>query len=316
MKDFRVLITEKCNAKCPTCFNRNIRAGYEMDIEDFKNLCKYLANEGEIKKLKIMGGEPTVHPDFVKIIECAQKNFHSVHIFTNAINDELLKITPRAQDSIIYNVSCLDEDFDISKLLIDKPGGRLFETQLSSDCNLDKTKRVLFKMKKYLPNEKIAIALTLNCVENIFKNKYKIISIWNEISNFIHQELNIDYNIDHNIPYCFFVGSNMDIKLRRSICKIECAGLINSRLQLQYCNQSQDVLCDLKEKGSFIPFQIVENRLQEYYFKKMSKNLSKICRNCIFFSRKCNGGCFMHKDFIDIESIKSFSDLPFMNTEL
>ena len=310
MEDFRVLITEKCNANCPNCFNKNIRCGREMSFEDFKSVCDYLSNEGRIKRLKIMGGEPTVHPFFCECVEYAQKRFDSVHIFTNAINDQIEKINLREHDSVIYNVSCLPINISPSKYLFNQKGGRMFETQISSDANVDHIKEVLCNAKKLIPPERMNIALTLNCVENIFAEKDKIILKWNEVSSFVVNELNVDYKIDHNIPYCFFVGSKMDIHLKHSLCSTRCSGLITSDLKLQYCNQSQEILDDILVDNRFIPFEIVENRLDEFFHKKMTHNLQKVCRNCIFYGKKCNGGCFMHKSIISKESVLENTDLP------
>jgi len=195
---------------------------------------------------------------------------------------------------------------------MDCAGGRMFETQISSDCNVNHIKDVLSRARQVLDSRKMGIALTLNCIEDIFTNKKIIIEKWNEIAEFIHQDLHMEHNIDHNIPFCFFMGSSMKIKTNRSLCSIKCAGLITAKMQLQYCNQSQDILDEIKYGERFIPFEILENRLKEYYYKKMAGNSEKMCRDCVLFERKCNGGCFMHKDFIKREAIIEHSDLPFM----
>ena len=311
MEDFRVLITENCNANCPTCFNKDIRCGREMSLEDFKRVCVYLKEEGKVTKLKIMGGEPTVHPHFEECVSFAQTQFDSVHIFTNAINDKIERVHLREIDSIIYNVHCLPQNVKKSRFLPDEKGYRLFETQLSSDANINRIKKVLARVREMIPDDRMYIAFTLNCVENIFEKRDKIISIWNEMVDFVSNELGMHYNIDHNIPYCFFVGSNMNIKTNNSRCHIGCSGLITPSLQLQYCNQSPEILTELLYNDQIIPFSILENRLNEYFHKKMLKNLNKICRNCVLFNSKCNGGCFMHKDIISLESIVKNSNFPF-----
>lgn len=311
MKDFRVLITEKCNADCPSCFNKSIRYGNEMTLSDFIRVCEYLKKDGNITTLKIMGGEPTVHPDFTKIINNAQNYFESIHIFTNAINQEIETIVLRKKDSIIYNVSCLPISPIPSRFLLEQIGGRMFETQISSTCNTDLIKKKLYNLRKIIQDDRMAIALTLNCIEDIFKSRQLIIQKWNEIARFIKNELGMLNNVDHNIPYCFFIGSDMDIHISNSMCNLKCAGLITPSLKLQYCNQSPEILSNIMIGDSFIPFEIIENRLSEYYHAKMSHNLKKICRNCVLFERKCNGGCFMHKSIISLQSIIDNSNMPF-----
>lgn len=311
MKDFRVLITEKCNADCPSCFNKIIRQGHEMALSDFIKICEYLKEEGRITTLKIMGGEPTVHPNFADIVRNAQSYFESVHIFTNAINNAIETIELRKKDSVIYNVSCLPISPVPSRFILDQIGGRMFETQISSECNVEIIKKKLYNLRQIIPDDRMAIALTLNCIEDIFKNRHLIIQKWNDIAQFIKNDLGIIHNVDHNIPYCFFIGSNMDIHVSKSLCNLKCAGLITPSLKLQYCNQSPEILSDIINNNAFIPFEIIENRLSEYYHAKMHHNLKKICRNCILFEKKCNGGCFMHKDIISLQSIIDNSDMPF-----
>ena len=167
MKDFRVLITEKCNADCPSCFNKSIRQGHEMALSDFIKICEYLKEEGRITTLKIMGGEPTVHPNFADIVRNAQSYFESVHIFTNAINNAIETIELRKKDSVIYNVSCLPISPVPSRFILDQIGGRMFETQISSECNVEIIKKKLYNLRQIIPDDRMAIALTLNCIEAV-----------------------------------------------------------------------------------------------------------------------------------------------------
>lgn len=309
MRDFRVLITHNCNANCTTCFNKSIRHGAEMSLEDFYRIADYLSEAG-IEKIKIMGGEPTVHPQFSEIMRYAQERFQSVHLFTNALNDGIFSFCPRKRDSIIYNLNCMKQPIETKKLLLDRRGGRMFETQLSSGFSGERIKELLREISDIVPSDQMGIALTLDCTENIFVNKEKIISLWNEIDNFVHSELGIQYHIDHNIPFCFFCGSGMNIRTNKSLCSVNCSGLITPDLKLQYCNQSSEVLCDLVVDARLIPFEIVLNRLNGFYYKKMSKNLDKLCSDCLFFNNKCNGGCFLHKEHISRDDIVLHTSLP------
>lgn len=80
IETFRVYVTEKCNANCPSCFNAKSRTSKEMSLEEFEKLCEYLSSNG-IKHLKIMGGEPTVHKDFEELVKISQKYFREITIF-------------------------------------------------------------------------------------------------------------------------------------------------------------------------------------------------------------------------------------------
>ena len=313
MKDFRILITNKCNANCKTCFNKDLRNEDEIEYETFVKVCNYLKNEGGISKLKIMGGEPTIHPNFLEIYSYAQQCFESVHLFTNGLCKAIEFINPRENDSIIYNVDCLPLIPKSSRFIIEKPGNRLFETQIYSTCSIESIKKKLYCIKRIIPQDRLGIALTLNCVENIFIHKKEIIEKWNEVSLYIQKDLGIETHVDHGIPFCFFVGSDLDIKNAKSLCSVKCSGLLTPSLNLQYCNQSSEVLTKINVEGSFLPFEVIENRLNEFFKRKISNNLSKICNECTYFEKKCNGGCFIHKEIISLESIKHNSNIPFIN---
>ena len=60
-----------------------------MDTAKAEMLFNYFASNG-IKNLKIMGGEPTVHPDFLTLYNLSQQKFDSVALL-HQISLESLK---------------------------------------------------------------------------------------------------------------------------------------------------------------------------------------------------------------------------------
>lgn len=308
-KGFRVLITDKCNMKCPSCFNRGLRTNKEMSLYDFEELCDYLKSEGQVSRLKIMGGEPTTHPDFLKIVSIAQQNFDSVHVFTNGVNDEITKVEMREHDTIIYNLSCMGEKYPSSKLMPEKNFIHAYETRIDAQSSVERIKRVLAHIHSIV-GDKIVVNLTLNCVEEIFDHKEKIISNWNAVVSYLEDEMGMGYRVDHAIPYCFFVGSNMRLKISGSLCSLNCTGLISPDLQLRHCNQTSENLLHIRKNGKFVPWKILEQYIYCEHAKMAHTSLSKVCRDCMFYGEKCDGGCFVFKSSITRESILSATDLP------
>lgn len=316
MNSIRLLITENCNANCPNCFNKDYRTKRDMDYSQCISLLSYLSKSG-LKKVKLMGGEPTVHPFFSDILKFAQSKFDSVIIFTNAINDEILKINLREKDLIVYNSQFIDDSFPLEKLLPNQAGTRVFETQISSDLNVDtlisRFDNFLSRLEKEYPHDYliklIGFNLTLNCMENIFAKKSSIIKKWNKVYDFIKKK-NYDVDIDHSIPWCFFVNTNMKVKQGIWKCTSQCSGLIDSEMNLRYCNQHPKVLMPLIENGKFTPVAKIENYLYMENLNKIHTNLVKLCKDCPFFNRKCNGGCFMHKNFISSNDVILNTNLP------
>jgi len=85
-----ILLTNRCNLKCPYCFAVNEINRQEL-IEDnelsFKNLkiiLDFLEQSGD-KRVRLMGGEPTLHSQFKAIVNYSLDRGFNVHVFTNGL---------------------------------------------------------------------------------------------------------------------------------------------------------------------------------------------------------------------------------------
>ena len=82
-------ITTICNKKCPYCFAEDSRFQYPsentfMSDEIFDRALDYL-ERSEMDQVRLLGGEPTLHPNFTKMVDKAlQRNFHLL-IFSNGL---------------------------------------------------------------------------------------------------------------------------------------------------------------------------------------------------------------------------------------
>jgi 7,8-dihydro-6-hydroxymethylpterin dimethyltransferase len=82
-----VEITSNCNLKCPMCFAESGPGGKHIDFETFARMVdRYVYLEGSADVLQISGGEPTIHPDLVRMVRYAyEKPIAAVMINTNGI---------------------------------------------------------------------------------------------------------------------------------------------------------------------------------------------------------------------------------------
>ncbi len=83
-------LTNRCNMNCPICFaNANTRGYvYEPSYEDIVDMLKTLRDEKPIPTTAVQfsGGEPTVHPDFFKVLKKASElGFSQIQVATNGI---------------------------------------------------------------------------------------------------------------------------------------------------------------------------------------------------------------------------------------
>lgn len=67
-------ITDRCNLTCPTCYTSSSPShGRHRTLEEIEFMLDAIVkSEGEPDVVQISGGEPTIHPDFFKILDMAK----------------------------------------------------------------------------------------------------------------------------------------------------------------------------------------------------------------------------------------------------
>ncbi len=82
-------ITQSCNLTCPTCYAGSSPHNKSfMSVDDFTNMIDSLLEKGkgDADLIQLSGGEPTIHPEFFKLVEIAlEKGINQVYINTNGI---------------------------------------------------------------------------------------------------------------------------------------------------------------------------------------------------------------------------------------
>jgi uncharacterized radical SAM superfamily Fe-S cluster-containing enzyme len=80
-------VTSNCNLKCPMCFAESGPGGEHIDIATYtKMVDRYVALEGVADILQLSGGEPTLHPDIVRMVRYAyEQPILAVMVNTNGI---------------------------------------------------------------------------------------------------------------------------------------------------------------------------------------------------------------------------------------
>lgn len=75
-------LTYACNMACTFCYNPD-RTIPEMDLDYFKQVCERLPDRKVL--WKFLGGEPTLHPDFLEFIKTAYGRGDHVYFSSNGI---------------------------------------------------------------------------------------------------------------------------------------------------------------------------------------------------------------------------------------
>lgn len=117
-----IMINSYCNLKCPYCFaNNEINLCEEKNMtrENFIKIINFLkSSKTKNTDIRIIGGEPTIHPKFIEFIKIVVDDpfFQHIHIFSNMtfpieIAYALIEFSNKKEISILPNFN----DIDISK---------------------------------------------------------------------------------------------------------------------------------------------------------------------------------------------------------
>jgi len=100
-----VLLTNHCNQKCSYCFAEEEmrRKRNEISLKDFEVVLNFL-EKSEEKNVRLMGGEPTLHPEFKKIINYTLFRGFDPQIFTNGLfSPDVLNFLNKKKGKIKYS---------------------------------------------------------------------------------------------------------------------------------------------------------------------------------------------------------------------
>lgn len=113
-------ITNACNLKCPICFTYNREDSiYFMSVDEMKKTVDFLLENNEHYDLiNITGGEPTLHPDLLELLQVASvENIGRITVNSNGLtlarDRELVRKLAQAGVYIILSFDTLDPETSV-----------------------------------------------------------------------------------------------------------------------------------------------------------------------------------------------------------
>ncbi len=173
-----VEVTDRCNLTCPTCYAMSSpHYGSHRSLEEIEAMFDVIVkNEGEPDVVQISGGEPTIHPEFFRIMDIAKsKPIKHLMLNTNGVriaNDPGFaeKLATYAPEFEIY----LQFDSFKPEVLQDFRGKDLTDVRMKAleklnELNLSTTLVVVLQQGKNVDEigEIIDFALKQKCVRGI-----------------------------------------------------------------------------------------------------------------------------------------------------
>lgn len=225
-------IVDHCNLNCAGCshFSPLAEPWFE-DIEDFKRDFTKLANKIDVGMIRLMGGEPLLHPDVGKFLILTRQLFPEagIQLVTNGVllkkrKQEIVDICNNANITIcisnygIYNDSTFRDMLDGFKLVrVDgksylyhiglKPDGGEDKQRAFDNCDLHMYRWYYFQNGCFYP---CCIGANIQYFNKHFG--YNLPTEGRSISIYEHTEEEIKEFLNHPIPLCEFCDTELRSK--------------------------------------------------------------------------------------------------------
>lgn len=295
----RIVLTEKCNKKCPHCFNaEQRRAAEHMDIDKLERFWVVNQKWLEDAELKIMGGEPTIHPEFLRLADLGILLFDKVTLFTNGTKLNIIEhpdiLASHWTDKFEFVINGYTFDFEEwgrhSKYF--KRIGLHFVVPLGNDVQktIDKVYKCMsIPQARFILSGDTQVDIFDDATLDQYRNNY--IHFMQSVIPRLKQNF-IPYNFDHTFPACFWTQRMIDelnkynigpIHLQRQSCCDTILGLLDTNFDLWYCNQTRIKIGNVLHKdGSPRNMQDILSTIQMAPRIKEGRvsNYQHRCRNC------------------------------------
>lgn len=325
----KIAINNYCNSKCPYCFagNMGIDQKSNITLENFRKLLDIMVINKD-NFLTVLGGEPTLHPQFREIWEMVneyQRMFNwKVLLLTNAVKlNDFLDIINK-DTHILINVNCEEvlnkKQFEMMKNSL--KGLRLSgyfdyrdengSSNIVLGCNLHLEHDdydYFWNLVDIVNARKVRVSVTspTNNKDALANRDWYFRQMKDKFLDFVCQAYNrqLYINLDcSEIPPCYFTATELFL-----ISKVT-GGDMNS---LGHCGPMFQVMPDMSvsccfgdsdfssQKKYITDFENLRD-VQEYYDKQRTSRIKdcyhmEVCKNCILKEmRLCFAGCFGFTD--------------------
>lgn len=308
-----IALLNYCNLSCPYCFaNEFIEEKKQyINFEQLEIIFNFLSKKpNQIKKIGLIGGEPTLHPDFKEILKktisfCQQYNLNSPLVFSNGILIEQYakffsqdaKLLLNLNEPDIVNKEKYSQILSSIKKL-DQLGALEHNVTFGINIypNIQQYDYIFELAQKYHQSFiRCSYVAPTKCFHNTNREEYYT----NGKELFLNLcktalKYNIQLHLDCNhIPLCYF--SEKEQQLINSIC---------TGLDALYCGPVVDITPDFKATCCFGAYNLIDlhnfDNLEEVYryftfeeiYPRIKNNNSLKCQQCDKFNYHiCQGGC-------------------------
>lgn len=308
-----LIITNDCPRSCTFCFAKS-RLGSSsrgsftktMSLEKIEKIMDLLERSGE-KNLRLLGGEPTRHPQFEEIVDKAIQKGFVVHIFTNCMMPkktvDFLASLPDMAVTFLANVSKQPTDTEKQLEMVDYALSQLSHriqvgmTLTSPDFEYEYLIEMIEK-HKLKRNIRVGIAQPIVGEQNAYLHPKDYRAAGRSIVTMAKacEARNILIGFDCGMTLCMFSEEELGVIMKRSEgLRMVCNPIIDigPDLDIWHCFPLSEVLNTNLEK-----FQ-TRNDIVQFYQRVAGPyrafGCKTECLSCKYMKRgQCNGGCLAH----------------------
>jgi len=277
-----------------------------MPRENIRKVMKFLSLSGD-RQLRLLGGEPTLHPEFIEIVEEALANGFFVHVFTNGIMKkeiaDFLRKIPDNSISMLCNVSPQATDSD-RKIEMRNYAlhrlGKIIQVGMTLTSPQFDYRYLIDYIKKYELRKRIRIGIAQPIVGK--ENEFLKPSEYREAGKAIVQMVkacikeDILVGFDCGLTLCMFNEEEIGILMKCSEgFVVRCSPIldIGQELDIWHCFPLSEVLISKVEyfsnRNDAVKFY---NDLVKPY---RALGCMPECLRCNYLLRgQCSGGCLAH----------------------
>jgi radical SAM protein with 4Fe4S-binding SPASM domain len=280
-----------------------------MDVDIFIRYMKENTRLLNGEELKVMGGEPTLHPRVIDLIHEAYYHFGKIKLFTNGSQMSKIAKDPRMIKTHFEGVTAYlinGHTFKPEKFHEYKDFVR--EIVLHCVVPLENVDDYINRVLRFLelgPQINICISpdTQINLFDDNIMEKYRE-SFMKAVTTLIPRLYisNQFFAFDHFFPTCFFTQDIIDTLHAYSItawektgcCSEYILGLIDWNFDLHFCNQTRFKIGNVLDKdGNMLSLPEINEMIKTAPQMKCNniRKLSEKCRNCSALPI-CKVGCY------------------------
>ena len=328
-----IILNSYCNRNCIYCFalKKNQGPYKQLSLDNLVTICDFLENSG-INQVNVLGGEPTLHPDFNLFLKYLSSRGFFITVFSNGmiskpvlseikatideweLDYKRLKFVMNVNEAK-YRTSKEDEMEKISFQTLNRHIGLSFNI-FEKDCDMNFLVD-LIRDFELIPRIRLGLAAPIMGKNNIFLPLEAYRNIAKKIIRLSErcQKNAIDFGFDCGFPLCIFTDAEIG-KLYKHMTHLQfvCEPVldIDADLNIIYCYPLSEYQT-LKLADFSHVSEIYDHFHSALERDDQNKGIFLECQDCQYRLRgRCAGGCRGHHllksgaspSFSSLETIK------------